>query len=84
MDIQSFSQLGIGLATLLILWFVVKYFIEATNKKDAYIKELVTSFNITINNHIDHSIKQSAKETTVLNSLVKAINSLVKSMGKNH
>lgn len=80
MDIATFSQLGIGLATLVILWIVVRYFIEALTKKDAYIQEIVKSFNTTINNHIDHQTKAADKNTKALNSLVKAISGLRKDM----
>lgn len=83
MDIPAFSQLGIGLATLFILWLVVKYFIEALSKKDAYIEKVVDNFSTTMNNHIDHETKawESAKvsqdkTTTALVKLTKAITSL--------
>jgi len=82
MDIQTFSQLGMGMATLLILWFVVKYFIEALTKKDNYIKEIVKDFNITINNHIIHETEQAKKNTVALKSLTRAITSLTKKLDK--
>jgi hypothetical protein len=82
MDIQTFSQLGMGMATLLILWFVVKYFIDTLGKKDDYIKEIVKEFHTTINNHITHQTEQAKKETAALRSLTRAINTLVKKIEK--
>jgi hypothetical protein len=76
MDISTFSQLGIGLSTLVILWIVVKYFIEALTKKDDYIQTIVKEFNVTINNHIDHSTQAQKEMTRTLESLVKAIDRL--------
>ncbi len=80
MDLPAFSQLGIGLATLAILWFVVKYFIQALEKKDTYIEKVVGDFNTTMNNHIAHetqaweSAKKSQDKTTLaLGKLTKAI-----------
>lgn len=82
MDVQTISQLGMGGATLLILWFVVKYFIDTLQKKDAYIKEIVKDFNTTINNHIVHQAEQSKKQTAAFKSLTRAIGNLVKSAKK--
>lgn len=73
MDIQTFSQLGMGMASLLILWFVVQYFIKTLTKKDRDFQKIVKRFNITINNHIAHETEQSKKQTSVLRSLVKEI-----------
>lgn len=75
MDIASFSQLGIGVATLAILWFVVKYFIEALTKKDDYISKIIEDFNAAINNHMKH-------ETDAFNNLVKVIDKLTKRIDK--
>ena len=75
MNIGEFSQLGIGLATLLILWFVVRYFIEAINRKDSYIMELVKSFNDTINNHMK-------KETESFDALTRTIKKISDKIGK--
>ena len=76
MDISTFSQLGIGLSTLVILWIVVKYFIEALTKKDEYIQTIVKEFNMTINNHIDHATKAQIDMTRSLDALAKAVNKL--------
>lgn len=81
MDISAFSQLGIGLATLLILWFVVKYFIEALTKKDEYIAKIVGDFTVTITNHIVHETKAQNNTAKALEGLTKAINKWIKSSG---
>lgn len=70
-EVQTFSQLGIGIATLAILYLVVKYFIEAMNKKDVYIQELVSNFNKTMNNHIVHETAQAKKQTKALDNFTK-------------
>ena len=75
MDIQTFSQLGVGLATLAILWLVVKYFIDAITKKDDYIAKIVGDFNLTINNHMKH-------ETQAFSNLAKAIDHLTRKIDK--
>lgn len=76
MDIATFSQLGIGLATLFILWLVVRYFIEAIGKKDEYIQKIVMEFNTTINNHIDHATQAQTKQIKSLDALTRAVNRL--------
>ena len=80
MDIAAFSQLGIGVATLVILWIVVRYFIEALTKKDDYISEIVKEFNITINNHINHSTQAADRTTKALTALTRAISKLTKDL----
>ena len=74
MDITAFSQLGIGLATLLILWFVVRYFIETLTRKDEYIAKIVDNFTVTIANHIAHETAAQNKTSKALDGLTKAIN----------
>ena len=76
-ELNFFSQVGVGAATLAILWFVVKYFITAIEKKDGQIMELIRSFNTTINNHIVHETEAAKKETMALTHLTKAINALI-------
>jgi hypothetical protein len=83
MDVSLFSQLGIGLSTLVILWFVVKYFIEAMTKKDEYIIKLVEQFNTTINNHIQHQTAATEANADALKELTKAIANLTKGVNGN-
>lgn len=73
---QDFSQLGIGIATLVILWIVVKYFINAINKKDDYISQITHEFNKTIQNHLQH-------ETSAFNEMTQAIKELTKEIKRN-
>lgn len=86
MDIAAFSQLGIGVATLVILWVVVRYFIEALTKKDEYIKDVVKEFNTTVNNHLSHTTEAYRKQTAALNRLTKALGELMKELknGRNN
>ena len=78
MDITAFSQLGIGLATLLILWFVVKYFTETLTRKDEQMSKVISDFTVTIANHIAHETAAQNKTSTALDGLTKAIVKLSK------
>lgn len=49
---EQFTQLGIAGATLFILFLVVRFFIQAIEKKDAYIKEITEKFSDTVNTHL--------------------------------
>lgn len=88
-DFGFLTELGFGLSALALIWIVVKYFIETTNKKDDYIKELIKSFqtnvdgfNKTINNHIEHQTAQAKKETNALQALTRAVNHLTDRLEK--
>ena len=76
------SELGVGIASLLILWFVVKYFIKTIEHKDVQIEKMVASFNKTINNHIVHQTAAAKKETEALNHLTSAITALIMELKK--
>ena len=39
-----FSSLGIGGATLFIIWMIIRYFMLALDKKDEYLKSLIVTF----------------------------------------
>ncbi len=75
-DIELFSNLGLAGAALAIIGFIVRYFVQAMTKKDAYIikqtkafTKQTASFELTVRNHISHSTK-------ALNKLAKAVNHL--------
>jgi len=70
---QEFTQLGIAGLTLFILFFVVKYFVKAISDKDQQIKEMITQFNVTINNHISHSSQAFGELTDAIKELTKEI-----------
>jgi hypothetical protein len=74
---ETVSQLGIGLATLFILWFVVKYFVKAIEKKDTQIQEMLKCWHKVVTNHIDHQTKAASKQTNALDALTNAINALI-------
>jgi len=76
------TELGFGLGSLALIWVVVRYFITAVDKKDTQISKMVESFNLTINNHIDHQTQQTKKQNTVLRKLDKSINLLIKEVKK--
>ena len=77
MDPAEFTQLGVAGAALLLVGMALKYFTQALDKKDTYIREITEAFNRTIENHIDHETEQRKKETAVLTDLAKAIGDLV-------
>ena len=63
-DLELFSNLGLASASLFIIYFIVRHFITATNKKDDFIIESTkeftkqtASFDNTIRNHVSHSTK---------------------------
>ena len=89
MDIATFSQLGIGLATLFILWIVVRYFIEALgkkeendNKKTAAFTSTINKFNKTINNHINHQTAAALEQKKAMEALTEAIKEMSRALHK--
>ncbi|MBZ5529714.1 MAG: hypothetical protein LAN71_17695 [Acidobacteriia bacterium] len=72
---EQITQLGISGITLAILFFIVRWFIQTINRKDAQISTMVDSFNTTINNHMAH-------ETKAFNNLAKVISELGKQIKK--
>ena len=77
MDVSELTNLSVSGFTLLILFFIVKFFVASMTSKDAQIKEMTAGFNKTINNHIIHETIQRKRETEALESLTKAIDRLV-------
>ena len=78
MDIAAFSQLGIGPSTLLLLWFVARFFIETLTKKDEQISKIVEEFTVTIANHIVHETVAQNKTAKALENLTEAISKWAK------
>lgn len=76
MDIAELTNLSIAGFTLLILFFIVKYFVAAMTLKDQQIKEMTESFSKTINNHIVHEQDAYEAQTKALRSLTVAIKNL--------
>ena len=81
-DLELFTNLGLAGAALAIIWFIVRYFIQAMTKKDDFIIEQTkeftkqtASFELTIRNHISHSTK-------ALNKLAKAVEHLAENNKK--
>lgn len=80
---NEWTQIGVSGATLFILFFIVKYFVAAMNKKDDTIQtftnkfyELAEKFNVTITNHIEH--ERSAMEN--LTKSISGLNTTIKSL----
>lgn len=82
MNIDTFSQLGMGIASLAVLSYflkeITKYFIKTIEKKDIRYTKTVNLFNKTVNNHIDHATKSMDKQNKVLGKLVQAVVKLEK------
>ena len=72
----DWTQLGIAGATLIILFFVIRYFISAMTKKDDQIIKMITDFNTTVSNHMDH-------QTDAFNALSNAIALLTQEIYKS-
>lgn len=75
--LPQIAELGTSGIMLGILFFIVKSFVASIKEKDEFIKELTTSFNKTINNHIAHETVQREKETATLERLANVIERLV-------
>jgi hypothetical protein len=80
---QDYTQLGVAGATLAILFFIIRYFVASLDKKDAYIKEMISEFQnhveICNNNFMkfgDHFAKISGKQTQALNNLITKVEGL--------
>ena len=69
------AQYGIAGVTLAILFFCIRYFVNAMTVKDKYIKDLVADFQKTINNHIQH-------QTEATGTLSEAIKELSRELRK--
>jgi hypothetical protein len=67
---ESFTQLGIAGATLLILLLVVRYFISAMDKKDEYIQKLTEKFSDTVNNHLANENASREQEREALTKVI--------------
>lgn len=73
---ETFTQLGVSGATLFILFFIVKFFVQNMQEKDRSIAIIVSDFNKTINNHIASRIEQAKRETEAIQALTVAIQEL--------
>ena len=67
----DYTQFGIAGLTLGILFIIVKYFIEAINKKDAELITLIKDFNITISNHMTHENEAFRELTDAIRCITK-------------
>ena len=74
MDWIQFSQLGVGMGALAVLYFITKRFLEQSSKKDKWIQFIIEKFDTTVRNHIAHSSK-IIKES---NSIAKLTNERIK------
>jgi len=63
---QDYTQLGIAGATLGILFLVVRYFIQAIDKKDSYITKITEQFSVTINTHLTNENEARKQEMAAL------------------
>lgn len=75
---EQFINYGVAGATLFILFFIVKYFVAAMNKKDDTLAqqfrgmtEMSESFNKTIQNHVAHEQKAFEELSRAIKELIK-------------
>jgi hypothetical protein len=76
-NIQNWTELGVAMATLVILFFVVKWFCQSLDRKDAAMNKIIGDFNVTMTNHITHEISQREKETNAIDKLSEVIERLL-------
>lgn len=69
----DWTQLGIAGLTLLILFFIVRYFVQAITLKDKQIIEMVKEFNETVSNHMEHQTAAFKGLSTAIKELTKEI-----------
>ena len=88
-DLNILTNLGIGSASLVIIWMMLKYFMKSLDKKDVEIKELITSFqghveicNTNFLKYSDHFSKVSGKQIQAMNKLTGSVNILVEKVHK--
>ena len=86
---QLLSDLGIGGATIAILWWIVRYFVRAIEGKDKYIRQTTKEFTEVVAEHINHSNRaldkmndQTLNIITVLDKNTKVINKVYDKLNK--
>ena len=91
MNPDLFANLGIGVASLWIIYIMLKYFMDSLTKKDIQLTTLVDNNNKTTDKFKKHielcntnfivltkqGIENSKQQTEVLNKLITKINELV-------
>ena len=80
-----FTNLGIGGAALFIIWMIIRYFMASIDKKDEYLKGLISTFQNHVEmcntNFINSSAlvaKNSDKQAKAINLLIKKIDGRIK------
>lgn len=79
---QDFTQLGIAGATLAILFLVVRYFIQAIDKKDTYITRITEQFSVTINTHLANENEARKQEMSALTQVTSVLDQHTKVLGE--
>ena|SRR3990167_8071736 len=89
LDLQTVRDLGFGLSSLAIIFFIVRYFVSSTNKKDDLIQQMIKDFNATIGQfhdtieaHIKSREATAKRETTILKGLSTEIRNLREEISK--
>lgn len=88
-EFSTLTNLGIGSASLIIIYVMLKYFMQSLDKKDVEIKELITSFqghveicNTNFLKYSDHFSKVSGKQIQAMNKLTSSVNILIDKVSK--
>jgi dethiobiotin synthetase len=89
---ESFTQLGIAGAALLVLLLVLRqndlrnkerddFFIKAIDRKDAYTQEITNKFSETVNTHLAHENEARAQEMATLTQVTQVLNKHTEVLG---
>jgi len=66
MDLETLSQLTIGTAAVIVLWFVVRAFLQRLKERDEFLKLL-------IDNHFKHSQERDERIILILDRIYQKI-----------
>ncbi len=81
-EIGIFSQVGVGIATLIILYVVVKYFTQSSDKKDQQIRDLTDNhykqvFDLT-NKNQTMALEFAQRVQQITNEFANTINNYIR------
>jgi len=72
-NLIDFIQLGVGGIAVVVVWFVVKRFLDSIDKKDKQVMEIVERFDKTITNHFHEDLESREKLRERLEQMGKKI-----------
>lgn len=82
MEQNLFTNLGVSGASLFIIWMIIRYFMQALDKKDEYIKNLIELFQSHVELCNKNFIESSKMVTKSSDKQTQAIQLLLEKIGK--